>query len=86
MHRSRAAFLSIFLPKCDQNITPVGTKLSQFTPVSIEYAFFIAGKTALEAFPPLHIFRIIFQAFSRIKLLTWPFKIYERNIQSTCSH
>lgn len=50
-----AAVLSIFLPKCDQTVTPVSTEFSQFIPVSVEDASFAIGKkkkkTAPEVFP-----------------------------------
>lgn len=60
----------IFLPKCDQNVTPVSTEFSQFIPVSVEDASFAIGKkkkTAPEVSPLMHIFRVIFQAFSKNK-------------------
>lgn len=66
-----AAVLSIFLPKCDQTVTPVSTEFSQFIPVSVEDASFAIGKKKkrlLQKFSPLmHIFRVIFQAFGKNK-------------------
>lgn len=36
----RAAVLAAFLPECEQNISPVNTKFSQYTLVPVEDASF----------------------------------------------
>lgn len=69
----RAAVLAAFLPECEQNISPVNTKFSQYTLVPVEDASFTlcvsGGDTpAPEGSFLMHIFRVIFRLSANMNL------------------